>query len=225
MTYIDCSRLSRIVTISGTIFLFAGAAFAQQPVRTFDDAPSLEQLRSIMVPESHPGLGRTIVIQRPNTNTAPNPMQSASTTSVAAPPAPAIVPNQPAHAASQPPIQPLQQTTEQPAEAGAVAFHIGFSFNSAELPDSAHAMIDRIAQLMKETPALKLRVEGHTDAKGSASYNVSLSEERARSVAQYLEAQGISADRMILVGKGKSEPLTRDPFEPANRRVQFVRIG
>jgi outer membrane protein OmpA-like peptidoglycan-associated protein len=44
-------------------------------------------------------------------------------------------------------------------------------------------------------------------------------------VAQYLEAQGISADRMMLVGKGKSEPLTRDPFEPANRRVQFVRIG
>jgi outer membrane protein OmpA-like peptidoglycan-associated protein len=86
-------------------------------------------------------------------------------------------------------------------------------------------MIDRIAQLMKETPALKLRVEGHTDAAGSASYNNSLSQERALSVAQYLEAQGIPADRLMLVGKGKSEPLTRDPFEPANRRVQFVRIS
>jgi outer membrane protein OmpA-like peptidoglycan-associated protein len=153
-------------------------------------------------------------------------VQPASTAAVAVP---AAAPNRPAPVAVQavaaPASQAQAQAQAQAAEAGAVAFHISFAFNSAVLPGSAHAMIDRIAQLMKETPDLKLRVEGHTDAKGSASYNVSLSQERAQSVAQYLEAQGISADRLMLVGKGKSEPLTRDPFEPANRRVQFVRIG
>ena len=200
------------------MLLLGSGSFAQQPVRTFDDAPSIEQLRSIMVPESRSGAGRTIVIQRPTTSTGPSPVQPASTAPVASPvrPTPATV---------QPAAPPLPQAPERTAEAGAVAFHISFAFNSAELPDSAHAMIDRIAQLMKETPELKLRVEGHTDATGSANYNIMLSQERAQSVAQYLEAQGISADRLMLVGKGKSEPLTRDPFEPANRRVQFVRIG
>jgi outer membrane protein OmpA-like peptidoglycan-associated protein len=213
MTYNDCSRLSRIAVTAGTILLFASGTLAQQPVRTFDDAPSIEQLRSIMVPESRSGAGRTIVIQRPTTSTGPSPVQPASTAVVAVSPRP-----EPAAVQSAAPSQ-------RAAEAGAVAFHISFAFNSAVLPESAHTMIDRIAQLMKETPELRLRVEGHTDATGSASYNVSLSQERALSVAQYLEAQGISADRLMLVGKGKSEPMTRDPFEPANRRVQFVRIG
>jgi outer membrane protein OmpA-like peptidoglycan-associated protein len=212
--------------------LFASGSFAQQPVRTFDDAPSIEQLRSIMVPESRSGAGRTIVIQRPTTNTGPSPVQPASTATVAPAPRaesstvqPAAPAPRPESAAVQPAAPALPQPSQRVAEAGAVAFHINFAFNSAVLPESAHAMIDRIAQLMKETPELKLRVEGHTDATGSAGYNVSLSQERAQSVAQYLEAHGISADRLMLVGKGKSEPLTRDPFEPANRRVQFVRIG
>ena len=215
MTYIDCVRLRRLAIASGAMLVLGSGSFAQQPVRTFDDAPSIEQLRSIMVPESRSGAGRTIVIQRPTTSTGPSPVQPASTAPVASPVRPTPAPVQPA----------APQTPERTAEAGAVAFHMSFAFNSSELPDSAHAMIDRIAQLMKETPELKLRVEGHTDATGSASYNISLSQERAQSVAQYLEAQGISADRLMLVGKGKSEPLTRDPFEPANRRVQFVRIG
>jgi outer membrane protein OmpA-like peptidoglycan-associated protein len=86
-------------------------------------------------------------------------------------------------------------------------------------------MIDEIAQLMKEAPQLKLRVEGHTDAVGSASYNGSLSERRALSVGEYLVKQGIDPSRLILVGKGMTEPLTRNPYDPANRRVQFVRVG
>jgi outer membrane protein OmpA-like peptidoglycan-associated protein len=216
MTYMNRARMGSIALASATLLLLANETSAQQPVRTFDDAPSIEQLRSIMVPESRPGAGRTIVIQRPTTNTGPSPVQPASTAPEMAQPS---APQRP----QAPPQRP--QAPPQEAEAGAVAFHINFAFNSAVLPGSAHTMIDRIAQLMKETPDLKLRVEGHTDATGTDSYNVSLSQERAQSVAQYLEAQGISADRLMLIGKGKSEPLMRDPFEPANRRVQFVRIS
>ena len=229
-------RLGRMVLVgAGAILLLGGPAFAQpafaQSVQVFDGAPSIEQLRSIMVPESRAGASRTIVIQRPDTSAIPSPIQPASTQTVVAPRLP-VAANQPSPQMAQPTAAPPaaassadSRATEPGTEAGAVAFHINFTFNSAVLPDSAHIMIDRIAQLMKETPQLRLRVEGHTDAVGSADYNVSLSEERALSVAQYLERQGIARSRLILVGKGKTEPLTHDPYEPANRRVQFVRIG
>ena len=223
MNAIRCLRRGRFAMVaSGTLLILGNNALGQS-VRTFDDAPSIEQLRSIMVPEAPSGASRTIVIQRPGSTAAPSQVQQAATEPVAV--------QQPSVAA-RPPSRPAtvqaaagSAVTSPAAEAGAVAFHINFAFNSAVLPDSAHAMVDRIAQLMKETPQLKLRVEGHTDAKGSAEYNLSLSAERALSVAQYLAAQGVARDRLILVGKGKTEPLTSDPYEPANRRVQFVRVG
>jgi outer membrane protein OmpA-like peptidoglycan-associated protein len=232
MYYFDYSRLSRIAAIASSWLLLGGSAGFAQSVRVFDDAPSIEQLRSIMVPESRGGGGRTIVIQRPSTNAIPSAVQPVATEAVAIPQASGGATGRPspraAQAASASPVVAAPAAppgAERVAEAGSVAFHINFAFSSATLPDSAHGMIDRIAQLMKETPDLKLRVEGHTDAAGPADYNVSLSEERARSVARYLRSQGIGSDRLILVGKGKSEPLTPDPYDAANRRVQFVRIG
>ena len=68
------------------------------------------------------------------------------------------------------------------AKPTAAGFRINFPFNSAVLPDSAHEMIDVVAQVMKESPEIKVRVEGHTDAVGSADYNVSLSARRAVSM-------------------------------------------
>jgi OOP family OmpA-OmpF porin len=79
--------------------------------------------------------------------------------------------------------------------------------------------------LLKEAPDLKVRVEGHTDAVGSVNYNVSLSERRALSVGEYLAKQGVEPSRLILVGKGMAEPLTHNPYDPTNRRVQFVRVS
>ncbi len=95
-----------------------------------------------------------------------------------------------------------------------IAFHVNFAFNSAVLPDSAHEMIDLIAQLMKETASIKVRVEGHTDAAGSATYNVFLSERRALSVGEYLVQQGIDPSRLEVVGKGMAEPLTANRYDP-----------
>jgi OmpA-OmpF porin, OOP family len=228
----DRLQLNRIAVIAAGAFLLLGSTARAQPVRVFDDAPSVEQLRNIMIPESRPGASRTIVIQRPDTSALHSAVKPASTeTAVPSQPTPAST-NQPsaqiAQPASPPPATPpsaAARETEPTAATTAVAFHINFAFDSAALPDSAHLMIDRLAQLMKEAPDLKLRVEGHTDAMGSADYNLTLSQERALSVAQYLAAQGIARDRLLLVGKGKNEPLTHDPYDPANRRVQFVRIG
>jgi outer membrane protein OmpA-like peptidoglycan-associated protein len=208
------------------MLLLGGTAMAQT-VQMFDEAPSIEQLRSIMVPESPPSMGRTIVIQRPDTGASSTAVQHVST-ATAQPqrkPAPAdetVAAPRETVAADTAAAAPKPNTEAKP---GTVGFRINFAFNSAVLPDSAHEMMDVVAQVMKESPQIKVRVEGHTDAVGSVSYNVSLSERRALSVGEYLVKMGVDPSRLILVGKGMAEPLTPDPYDAANRRVQFVRVG
>jgi outer membrane protein OmpA-like peptidoglycan-associated protein len=216
------------IVASSAMLLFGGAALAQS-VPVFDDAPSIEQLRSIMIPQSQPGPGRTIVIQRPDSGMS---LVQHAATQVLSAPKPAALPASPADepvnqvAAAEPVEAAHQAAKSAPAsEAAAVAFHINFAFNSAELPASADAMVDKMAMLMKESPEMKIRVEGHTDAIGSAGYNMSLSQRRALSVAEYLVQKGVEPSRLIPVGKGMTEPLTQNHYDPANRRVQFVRIG
>lgn len=217
MWVVQRSRLNRIAIAASCAFMIGGAAFAQT-VQVFDDAPSIEQLRSIMVPESRAGASRSIVIQRPDTG-APA-VQRASTQVLPAPRAAAAASVPARH---QPPAPaPKRDAATEP---GAVAFHVNFGFDSTRLPDTARPMIDMIAQLMKESPDIKVRVEGHTDATGSADYNASLSERRALAVGAYLVKQGVEASRLLLIGKGMAEPIARDRYDPANRRVQFVRVG
>jgi outer membrane protein OmpA-like peptidoglycan-associated protein len=206
-------RFSRIAVLaSAAMLLFAGAAPAQ-PVAVFDDAPTIEQLRSIMIPESVPGSSRSIVLQMPDSAAPPSAVQRASTDA-----APALRTRARAR-----PAQVVKADAAIPAPRP-IAFHVAFAFNSAMLPDSAHEMIDLIAQLMKETTTMKVRVEGHTDAAGAADYNVFLSEKRALSVDEYLVRQGIDPTRLEVVGKGMTEPLTVNRYDPVNRRVQFARI-
>lgn len=212
------SHFHRIALLaSGAMLLFAGAAHAQA-VSVFDDTPSIEQLRTIMVPESHSGVSRSIVIQRPDTDMSSQAVQRVSTEE----PAPVRAPGTRVKKA---PAPQVQAEAREPKKPGAVAFHVNFAFNSTAMPDSAHEMIQIIAQLMKETPEIKVRVEGHTDAIGSAAYNVVLSERRALSVGQYLVKLGVDPARLEVVGKGMAEPLTSNKYDAANRRVQFVRIG
>lgn len=211
------SYLNRFAALAAGAVLLLGGPVMAQTVSVFDDTPSLEQLRSIMVPESGHSMSRSIVIQRPDTSSSYAVQQVSSQ-------------DQSAPRAARPRPAPVQTAANVPAahpggQPGAVAFHVNFAFNSAVLPDSADEMIGMIAQLMKESPEIKVRVEGHTDGVGSPSYNQFLSERRALSVGEYLVKQGVDPSRLEVVGKGMSEPLTRNKFDPANRRVQFVRIG
>jgi outer membrane protein OmpA-like peptidoglycan-associated protein len=225
---------------STALLLLGGSAFAQPHVQVFDDAPTLEQLRQIMIPESQPGMSRSIVLQRPAVQTSRPEIARASATApepspmpqpmsrpmaeapelAAAAPVPTVAARPQVQAAAAPRAQPDADT-----ETGVVGFHINFAFDSAELPSSAFRMIDQVAELMKEVPSLRLRVEGHTDAVGSPQYNQTLSERRAAAVAQYLASHGVDPSHFEMVGKGMTEPLTANPYDPSNRRVQFVRIG
>ena len=171
------SRLARAAVLaSGAMLLLGGTALAQT-VRVFDDAPSIEQLRRIMIPESVPGVGRTIVIQHPDMSAMPSPVQHA-TARLPAEPVPAA--ENPAYHTAAASVAPAPKPQPEPAAASprtpdaapaAIGFRINFAFDSAALPSAADGMIDRIAELMKEAPQIRLRVEGHTDATGSAEYN------------------------------------------------------
>ena len=106
----------------------------------------------------------------------------------------------------------------------AVALPITFALNSAILQAAAYAKLHQMALAMKN-PALgscKFSVEGHTDASGSADFNLTLSKKRAYAVREYLVSMKIDPSRLMPVGKGETDPLPHsDPRAPENRRVQF----
>lgn len=205
-------RLAVLAVVSLDL-LASGAAMAQS-VQVFDEAPTLAQLRSIMIPPSPGGASRRIVL--PHAGTLPtSPVQPAAMHVAAPLPAPA------APASVQPPQPPAQQEAAMP---GVVGLRINFGFGSDTIVPSSRNFVVRVGELMKSEPQLKLRIEGHTDAVGSDAYNVTLSERRALAVARTLVALGIEPERLSVAGKGKSEPLMADPYDARNRRVQFVRV-
>lgn len=104
---------------------------------------------------------------------------------------------------------------------------IQFDFNSARvLPESQQALMN-LAQAMqsKELADVKFAVEGHTDAKGRADYNLKLSEQRANAVSAVLASRGVAGARLVAIGKGATELANAaDPLAAENRRVRIVNI-
>ena len=99
-----------------------------------------------------------------------------------------------------------------------------FDFNKAELKSAAYPNITKLAQFLQENPDRQVIVEGYTDSIGSASYNQSLSERRAMSVAGYLNSQGIDPRRVSAVGFGPNQPIASNATPDGraqNRRVEI----
>lgn len=103
---------------------------------------------------------------------------------------------------------------------------ISFGLNSSELTDAAKVNLEQIAKALKDQrlSAANFVVEGHTDARGSEAYNLSLSEKRAQSVTSFLLSHGLASDKITAVGVGESAPRASDAFDPSNRRVE-IRIN
>lgn len=104
---------------------------------------------------------------------------------------------------------------------GSVAFPSG----SAVLDSRLYPTLDKIAGTLKEYPASTINVVGHTDSMGDAQANMELSRRRAAAVADYLARQGIERSRMIVDGRGESEPVSDNASEAGraqNRRVEMV---
>jgi outer membrane protein OmpA-like peptidoglycan-associated protein len=112
------------------------------------------------------------------------------------------------------------------ASDNALAVPIPFGFNSARLVEIATKPLDDIAEgikLIHTTANVRVVIEGHTDANGSAAYNLKLSQWRAVAVKRYLVAQHqIDPSLLVAKGFGQSAPLNKtNRFADENRRVQF----
>lgn len=101
---------------------------------------------------------------------------------------------------------------------------VTFDTDSAAVRASSHRVLDAVAKVLAEYDKTVVDVMGHTDSDGSAGYNQALSERRARSVASYLSASGIEAQRLLVVGYGENRPVATNSTaagKQANRRVEI----
>jgi outer membrane protein OmpA-like peptidoglycan-associated protein len=100
-----------------------------------------------------------------------------------------------------------------------------FDFNKATIQPESDSLLTEVAKVMTDHPEIKrVRVEGHTDNKGAAAYNVKLSQQRADSVIKWLSSHGVAPERLVAKGMGLTTPLVANDTEAnraLNRRVEF----
>ena len=105
---------------------------------------------------------------------------------------------------------------------------ITFANGSADMTPQGRVNAQEFAKALT-MPALSGKryvIEGHTDAVGGRDYNMSLSNQRAQSVASYLRSLGVDSGRLVVKGYGFDRPLPgATPRAAANRRVQIVPAG
>jgi outer membrane protein OmpA-like peptidoglycan-associated protein len=102
--------------------------------------------------------------------------------------------------------------------------NIFFDFDKATIrPESANEL-ERLIKLLNDNPTIKIELGSHTDSKGSDDYNMKLSDNRSKSVVDYLIGKGIPAARLTAKGYGETKPMdTNDTDEGRqnNRRTEF----
>ena len=101
---------------------------------------------------------------------------------------------------------------------------IFFDFDRSELSDAAKAALDAKVALLNATPALKMRISGNTDERGSDEYNMALGQRRSAAAKRYLTQHGVDASRLETVSFGKERPAASGHDEASwsqNRRDEF----
>lgn len=103
--------------------------------------------------------------------------------------------------------------------------NIFFDFDKFDLLQESYPELNKVASLLHNNPEISIEIRGHTDDKGSDTYNLELSKNRAASVKEYLISQGIQANRIRSKGFGEQQPLkpnTSPQNRQFNRRIEFV---
>jgi outer membrane protein OmpA-like peptidoglycan-associated protein len=109
---------------------------------------------------------------------------------------------------------------------GFVALHINFDTGKAALKEDGIKAVKDIVGMMKAHPELKLSVEGHTDNAGEPAANKTLSQNRAKAVADAIVKEGVEAKRLSSAGFGQEKPVADNRAETGraqNRRVELVK--
>ncbi|KJJ38481.1 OmpA family protein [Aequorivita vladivostokensis] len=103
-----------------------------------------------------------------------------------------------------------------------------FDFDKHNIKPQAAFELDKLVELMKKNPDMVIKVEGHTDNRGSDAYNMDLSDRRAKSTVQYVISKGIAKDRISGQGFGESRPAAdcgstcTEAQHQQNRRSDFI---
>jgi outer membrane protein OmpA-like peptidoglycan-associated protein len=185
--------------------------------------PSSDQIIQSLKPTGNllGGGTRGIRVANPNA-TQDTPQASASgTTAAAAPAMRAPRPTRTASAAAPAPV----------ADAPSVSLSVQFASGSADLTPEARQTLDQLGKALSSSDLAqyRFRIEGHTDTVGLASANKTLSQQRAETVAAYLQGKfGVSTNRLQTIGMGEDGLLVPTPPNTANeknRRVNVVNLG
>lgn len=101
---------------------------------------------------------------------------------------------------------------------------IFFEYDESEITPEAERVLRPKVEILRNSPAVELRVEGHADERGSTEYNIALGSRRAQSVVDYFTGFGLDPDRFEIVSYGEERPLVNASNEAAwarNRRAEF----
>ena len=102
---------------------------------------------------------------------------------------------------------------------------VHFAFDSSTIDDESRAIIEAHAAHLNANPALKVKLEGHCDERGTREYNLALGERRAKAVERLMRVMGVAANRMTTTTYGEEKPLDPEHNESAwrlNRRVEII---
>lgn len=95
-----------------------------------------------------------------------------------------------------------------------------FVKGKTDLSDETKAVLDELAEVLKQNPNAKMKVVGYASPEGDEKYNQYLSEKRAKTVVNYLVSKGVPSKQLRSEGKGSSDQVSNNPDE--NRRTEFV---
>jgi len=103
--------------------------------------------------------------------------------------------------------------------------NIYFDFDKTTLKSESFIELNKVVDFLKQNGHVAIEISGHTDSKGSDTYNQNLSQGRSQAVVDYLISQGIDASRLQAHGYGESKPIDTNESEAGranNRRVEFT---
>ena len=110
---------------------------------------------------------------------------------------------------------------------------IKFDYNKADIRPDAAVELTKIVEVMREYPKMKIDIRSHTDSRGSDSYNLKLSERRAKATLEWMVKQGIERKRLTAKGYGETQlvngcsngvPCTEEEHQE-NRRSEFIVVA